>query len=295
MTAITPSTHRIGFIGLGVMGASMAGHLLTAGYRVTVFNRTRAKADGLCAKGAVWADTPAAVAAASDVVCTIVGFPADVEAVWLGDHGILAHLRSGGIGIDLTTSSPALAARIAAAGAERGIGVLDAPVSGGDIGAREARLSIMVGGAAETVAQARPLLDLLGKTIVHQGGPGAGQHCKMANQIAIAANMVGVSEAIAYARRAGLDPAVVLQSISGGAAGSWSLANLAPRMLKGDFAPGFYVKHFLKDLGIALDEAKRLGLDLPGVTLATKLYQDLVRDHDGADRGTQALLLRYLA
>jgi 3-hydroxyisobutyrate dehydrogenase len=283
----------IGFIGLGVMGASMAGHLLAAGHPLHVYTRTQDKAADLLARGAVWHDGPGDVATAADVVCTMVGFPADVEAVWLGPDGILARARAGAFGIDFTTSSPSLAVRIAAEGSQRGIAVLDAPVSGGDVGAREARLSIMVGGEVVAFERARPLLARLGATIVHQGGPGAGQHCKMANQIAIAANMVGVCEALQYARQAGLDARTVLASISGGAAGSWSLSNLAPRMLDGNFRPGFYVKHFLKDLGIAVEEARRIGLRTPGVDLAIKLYTELVTTFDGADQGTQALYRWY--
>lgn len=289
MTTITPATHAIGFIGLGVMGASMAGHLLTAGYRVHVSTRRRAKAQALLDQGAIWHDTPAEVGAAVDVACTMVGLPSDVEQVWLGPDGLLAHLRSGTLGIDFTTSSPALAERLAETAAARDIAMLDAPVSGGDKGARAATLSIMVGGDAAAVARAQPLLDIVGKTIVHQGPPGAGQHCKMANQIAIAANMVGVVEALHYAEKAGLDPNTVLESISGGAAGSWSLSNLGPRMLAGDFAPGFFVKHFLKDLGIALAEARARNLPVPGVELAIGLYERLVRERDGAELGTQAL------
>lgn len=289
MTTPTPATHRIGFIGLGVMGAAMAGHLLRAGFRVHVSTRTKRKAQALLDQGAVWQNTPAEVGATVDIACTMVGLPSDVEHVWLGADGLLAHLQPGTLGIDFTTSSPALAQRLAAEGAARNIAMLDAPVSGGDRGAREATLSIMVGGMPETVARAQPLLAVVGKTIVHQGPPGAGQHCKMANQIAIAANMVGVVEALHYAETAGLDPHTVLRSISGGAAGSWSLSNLAPRMLAGDFAPGFYVKHFLKDLGIALAEARAHDLPVPGVELAIRLYERLVREHDGGDLGTQAL------
>ncbi len=286
---ITPASHRIGFIGLGVMGAAMASHLLRAGYRVHVSTRTKAKAQQLLDQGAVWHDAPAAVGAAVDVACTMVGMPSDVEQVWLGADGLLAHLQPGSLGIDFTTSSPAVAQRLATEGATRDIAVLDAPVSGGDRGAREAILSIMVGGTPEAVARAQPLLAVVGKTIVHQGPPGAGQHCKMANQIAIAANMVGVVEALHYAETAGLDPQTVLRSIGGGAAGSWSLSNLAPRMLAGDFAPGFFVKHFLKDLGIALAEARARDLPVPGVELAIQLYERLVHECDGAELGTQAL------
>ncbi len=289
---MTNATPIIGFIGTGVMGRSMAGHLLAAGHPLRVHNRTRAKADPLVAAGAVWCDTPGELAAGSDVVITMVGCPRDVEALYLGAGGLLAHARPGTLLVDMTTSSPALARRVADAARAAGCAALDAPVSGGDIGAREARLSIMVGGEAEAFARARPLLEKMGRTIVHQGPAGSGQHCKMANQIAIAAGMLGVCEALAYARQAGLDPATVLASISGGAAGSWSLTHLAPRMLAGDFAPGFYVKHFIKDLGIALESARALGLGLPGMELALRLYQRLAAAGH-ADEGTQALYRLY--
>jgi 3-hydroxyisobutyrate dehydrogenase len=279
---------NLGFIGLGVMGGSMAGHLLAAGHELRLFTRTRAKAEALLARGALWAEAPAALAAGCEVVFTMVGFPRDVEDIYLGDAGLLAHLRPGGLLVDMTTSRPDLAVRIAAEAARRGGAALDAPVSGGDKGAREATLSIMVGGAREAFETALPLLRLMGREIVHQGPPGSGQHCKMSNQIAIAANMVGVCEALVYARAAGLDPARVLTSIAGGAAGSWSLSNLAPRMLAGDFAPGFYVKHFVKDLGIALTAAAAMRLDLPGLALAERLYREL-RDLGEGDSGTQAL------
>jgi len=293
MHNVQPSTHRIGFIGLGVMGAAMAGHLLKAGYRVTVSNRSRSKADSFIARGAEWVNTPADVAAVSDVVCTVVGYPTDVEEVWLGGEGILSAARPGMIGIDLTTSSPSLAVHMAAEAAERKMAILDAPVSGGDIGAREARLSIMVGGEEKAFAAALPVLQCLGTNIVRQGGPGAGQHCKLANQIAVAATMVGVSESLAYARAAGLNPHTVLSSIAGGAAGSWALTHLAPRMLAGDFAPGFAIKHFLKDLAIALGEAKRLDLELPGLALAQGLYRALTSTGTSVDAGTQALISFY--
>lgn len=278
----------IGFIGLGVMGGSMAGHLLSAGHALRLHTRTRAKAEALLARGAGWAETPAALAAVCEVVFTMVGFPRDVEEIYLDDAGLLAHLRPGGLLVDMTTSRPDLAVRIAAEAARRGGAALDAPVSGGDRGARQATLSIMVGGAPAAFEAALPLLRLMGREIVHHGPPGSGQHCKLSNQIAIAANMVGVCEALAYARAAGLDPARVLTSISGGAAGSWSLSNLAPRMLAGDFAPGFFVKHFVKDLGIALEAAAALRLELPGLALAERLYREL-RDAGEGDSGTQAL------
>ena len=283
-------TTALGWIGTGVMGASMCGHLLAAGYRVTVNSRTRARAEPLLEAGAAWADSPAAVAAAADVVFTMVGFPADVREVVLGPEGVLAGPREGSVLVDTTTSEPSLAREIEQAARAKGIASLDAPVSGGDVGARNATLSIMVGGDEATLDSVRPLLEVLGKTIVHQGPAGAGQHTKMVNRILIAGGMIGVCEALLYAYRAGLDLETVLESVSGGAAGSWSLSNYAPRMLKGDFAPGFFVEHFLKDMEIALDEARRLNLSLPGLALAHELYLAL-RAQGGGRNGTQALIL----
>jgi 3-hydroxyisobutyrate dehydrogenase len=281
---------RLGWIGLGVMGASMCAHLRRAGHALTVHTRTAARADECISLGCVWADSPRAVALASDVVFTMVGFPRDVREVVLGEGGVLGGLRAGGILVDMTTSEPALAAELAAAARARGAWGLDAPVSGGDVGAREARLSIMVGGDPEPFEVVRPLFGLLGKTIVRHGGPGSGQHAKMVNQTLIASNMVGVCEGLLYAHRAGLDPDSLLASVSGGAAGSWSLANLAPRMLAGDFRPGFYVEHFVKDMEIALREAERMELSLPGLALAKQLYERLAASGH-ARSGTQALIL----
>lgn len=279
----------IGWIGLGVMGAPMAGHLLAAGHELTVTTRTSDKADALIAEGAIWVATVAEVAQAGEVVFTMLGLPDDVRSVMFGPDGVIDSAASGAVLVDCTTSEPALAIEIAEVASERGIGAVDVPVSGGDVGAREARLSVMVGGADDDVARVRPLLDTVGATVVHQGPPGAGQHTKAVNQIAIASNMIGVCEALLYAQAAGLDPETVLESISSGAAGSWSLANLAPRMIAGDFAPGFYVEHFVKDLGIALHEAEGLELDLPGLTLAAELYRRLLAD-GGGRFGTQALI-----
>ncbi|HZG85496.1 NAD(P)-dependent oxidoreductase [Paenibacillus sp.] len=292
MNECTPERTTIGFIGTGVMGTSMAGHLLSAGYRLRVYTRTKAKAEPLLAKGAVWCDTPAELAAESDAVVSIVGYPSDVERLYLAEDGIVANGKPGALLIDMTTSSPSLARRIHAAAAGRGMQALDAPVSGGDVGAREARLSIMVGGEPEAFAAARPLFEKMGKTVVRQGGPGAGQHTKMCNQIAIASGMLGVCEALAYAERAGLDPSAVLSSIETGAAGSWSLSNLGPRIIAGNFEPGFYVKHFVKDMKIALDAAEEMQLDLPGLALARTLYERLI-DMGCADQGTQALFKYY--
>jgi 3-hydroxyisobutyrate dehydrogenase len=268
------------------MGTSMCGHLLSGGYSVTVYSRTRDRSQPLVERGATWADSPAVVAANSDVVFTMVGYPSDVREV---TTGILSKARAGTVMVDMTTSEPSLAQEIYAAAKEKGIDSVDAPVSGGDIGARNAALSIMVGGDAAAVERVRPLLELLGKTIVHQGTAGAGQHTKMVNQTLIATNMIGVCEALLYAHQAGLDPKTVLESVSGGAAGSWSLANLAPRMLNGDYAPGFMVEHFLKDMEITLAEARRMNLSLPGLALAHELYLALRAQGGGRD-GTQSLI-----
>ncbi len=282
----------IGFIGLGVMGKRMAGHLLNAGNSLRVYTRSAEKARELLDRGADWADSPAVVARTCDIVFTIVGFPKDVETVYCGEQGLIANLRAGAILIDMTTSRPDLAVRIADATQKRGGQALDAPVSGGDKGAREATLSIMVGGNRAAFESVLPFFKLMGRNIVYQGPPGSGQHCKMCNQIAIASNMLGVCEAIAYARKAGLDPATVLKSISAGAAGSWSLSNLAPRMLDGDFEPGFYVKHFIKDMAVAAESADAMGLRTPGLNLALSLYHKLQEKNCG-DEGTQSLYRLY--
>ncbi len=284
------SQARIGWIGLGVMGAPMCGHLLDAGYSVTVNTRTRATAEPLLNRGAVWADTPAEVAESAGVIFAIGGFPADVREVFLGAHGALAGAAAGAVLIDMTTSEPQLEVEIAEAAAAKGIAALDAPVSGGDAGARNATLSIMVGGDAATLERVRPLLEILGKTIVHQGPAGAGQHAKMVNQILIASTMVGVCEALLYAYKAGLDLDTVLEAVASGAAGSWSLSNYTPRMLAGDFEPGFAVDHFIKDMGIALDEARRMRLSVPGLALAEQLYVALSAEGYGR-KGTQSLVL----
>lgn len=287
---LTPESTRLGWIGTGVMGASMAGHLMAAGYSMTVFTRSREKAAELEAGGAAWADTPAAVAAASDVTFAIVGFPSDVRDVFLGSEGALAGAAAGSTLVDMTTSEPSLAVEIATAAAAKGVGSVDAPVSGGDVGARNAELSIMIGGADDDVARVMPLFEIMGKTMVHCGGPGAGQHTKMVNQILIATNMIGVSEALLYAHQAGLDLDKTLEAVSGGAAGSWSLSNLGTRMVAGNFAPGFFVDHFVKDMGIALDEARAMQLSAPGLALAHQLYVGL-QAQGGGRNGTQALLL----
>ena len=285
-----PGQTRVGFIGTGVMGQSMCRHLMTAGYAMTVYSRTKAKSQPLLDAGAAWADSPKAVAEKADVVFAIVGFPADVREVFLGPQGALAGARAGSILVDMTTSEPTLAREIAEAAKAKGVGALDAPVSGGDVGAKNANLSIMVGGDGDVLAAVQPLFECMGKTIVHQGPAGAGQHTKMVNQILIASNMVGVCEALLYAYKSGLDPATVLQSVGPGAAGSWSLNNLGPRILKRDFEPGFFVEHFIKDMGIALDESKKMGLVMPGLALANQLYLSL-KAHGYGRKGTQALML----
>jgi 3-hydroxyisobutyrate dehydrogenase len=282
----------IAFIGTGVMGRSMAGHLLAAGYPLVVFNRTRARAESLIERGAAWAESAGDAASRADVVISIVGYPADVESVYLAPGGVVELARPGALLIDMTTSTPSLAVQIAEAARARGLGALDAPVSGGDVGAREARLTIMVGGDAEAYERALPIFEVMGKTVTHMGGAGTGQHTKMANQIAIAGTMLSVVESLAYARAAGLDPERVHGAISAGSAGSWSMSNYGPRILSGDLAPGFYVKHFIKDLRIALVEAEAAGVDLPGLALAKRLYERLAEE-GGADLGTQALWQLY--
>ena len=281
---------RIGWIGTGVMGSSMCGHVLDAGYAVTVYTRTKDRAGPLIGRGAEWGDSPAEVAASSDVVLSIVGYPSDVREVILGEAGVLAGATEGSIVVDMTTSEPVLAVEIHAEAKARGVDAVDAPVSGGDVGARNATLSFMVGGDEEAIERVRPVLEAMGKSIIRQGGPGAGQHTKMVNQILIATGMIGVCEALLYAYRAGLDLDTALESVSGGAAGSWSLTNYAPRMLGGDFEPGFVVDHFVKDMGIALAEAKRSRLSLPGLALAEQLYVALQAQGHGR-KGTQSLIL----
>ena len=281
---------RIGWIGAGVMGAPMCGHLLGRGFAVTVHSRTRAKAEPLLLRGALWADSPAEVAERSDVVFTMLGFPDEVRACILGDRGVLAGARPGLVVVDMSTTEPTLARQIDQAARARGVHSIDAPVSGGDVGAREARLSIMVGGDAEVALALQRCWEAMGKTFVHQGPAGAGQHTKMVNQILIASGMIGLCEALLYAHRAGLDAERVLASVSGGAAGSWSLSNYGPRILAGNFEPGFFVDHFIKDLGIALDEARRMNLSLPRLALAQQLYLS-VKACGWGRKGTHSLTL----
>ena len=287
---ITPGSTRIGWIGLGVMGASMASNLLDAGYQLTAYTRTPASAETVLAKGASWAASPAEAAQASDVTISIVGYPADVREVIMGPAGVLSAARDGSVVVDMTTSEPSLAIEIAEAAALQGVAAVDAPVSGGDVGARGGKLSIMVGGDADTVVALQPIWDVLGATTVRQGGPGAGQHTKMVNQTLIAGTMIGICEAMLYAYRAGLDPTTVLESVGSGAAGSWGLSNLAPRIIAGDFDPGFYIEHFVKDMSIALAEAERMGLELSGLNLVRGLYAQMI-DNGRGRLGTQGLAL----
>ena len=278
----------IGFIGTGVMGKSMAAHLQEAGYSIAVYTRTKEKAEELIKKGASWKNTVAELAAASDVIITMVGYPSDVENIYFGKNGILENAKSGTYLVDMTTSKPALAKRIYKEAQTKGLYAMDAPVSGGDIGAKNGKLAIMIGGDKEHFDMLYPIFNIMGENIILQGEAGAGQHTKLANQITIASNMIGVCEAIVYAKKAGLDPDLVLDSITTGAAGSWSLSNLAPRMIKDDYAPGFYVKHFIKDMTIALEAAEEMGLSTPGLALSLELYKELAEKGEN-DSGTQAL------
>jgi 3-hydroxyisobutyrate dehydrogenase len=285
-----PGKTTIGWIGTGVMGRWMCQHLMSKGYKATVYNRSRDKAGPLLEAGAAWADTPRQVAERSQVVFAIVGFPKDVREVFLGKDGALAGSKAGTVLVDMTTSEPSLAREIYDAAKAKGVASVDAPVSGGDVGARNATLSIMVGGDAEAVEAVRPLFECMGKTVVHQGPAGSGQHTKMVNQVLIATNMIGVCEALLYGYKAGLDLKTVLQSVGGGAAASWSLNNLGPRIIDRNFEPGFFVEHFLKDMKIALDEAERMNLALPGLALAKQLYE-AVRAQGWGRKGTHALML----
>ncbi|WP_042142367.1 NAD(P)-dependent oxidoreductase [Paucisalibacillus sp. EB02] len=280
---------NIGFIGTGVMGSSMVQNLLTAGYNVSVYTRTKSKAQPLLNQGAIWKDSISELASTVDAVITIVGYPQDVEEVYFGDNGIIENSNKGTYIIDMTTSKPSLAVEIYQRAREKGIFALDAPVSGGDIGAKSGTLAIMVGGDPEAFDAVLPVLKVMGENIILQGQAGAGQHTKLSNQIAIATNMIGVCEAIVYAKKAGLNPVRVLDSITTGAAGSFSLSKLAPRMIEGDFAPGFYVKHFIKDMTIAIESAEELGLSTPGLALSLELYKELAENGE-ADSGTQSLI-----
>lgn len=282
----------IGFIGTGVMGKHMAANLIKAGFKVFVYTRTKSKAEDLLKQGAVWRDSIAEIAPNVNVIITMLGFPIDVEEIYLGERGVLNHAKSGTYLIDMTTSTPLLAKRIYKESLKKGLYALDAPVSGGDIGAQKGKLAIMVGGEPEVFETVKPIFNILGTNIRYQGEAGAGQHTKICNQISIAANIMGVSEAISYAQKAGLDPNNVLKSIESGAAGSWQLSNLGPKMIDKDFEPGFYIKHFIKDLDIALDEARQMNLNTPTVKLAKSLFEKL-KDSGEENSGTQALIKLY--
>lgn len=286
----SPGQSRIGWIGTGVMGQWMCRHIMKKGYQTTVFSRTKTKALPLLEEGAQWADSPAETAAASDIIFTMVGFPEDVRSVYLGEKGILAGAVSGSILVDMTTTRPGLAQEIYEKAGKKGISSIDAPVSGGDVGAKNAQLSIMAGGDTDALNAVMPLLQAMGKKIVHQGKAGAGQHTKMCNQIVIAGAMIGMCESLLYAHKAGLDPEIMLSSVSGGAAACWALDNLAPRILKREFHSGFFVRHFVKDMGIALEEARKMNLCIPGLALVEQLYQSLLA-MGGGEMGTQALML----
>jgi 3-hydroxyisobutyrate dehydrogenase len=285
-----PGKTKVGWIGTGVMGRWMCQHLLSKGYSATVYTRSKEKAQPLLDAGAKYADSPKSVAEQSDVIFAIVGFPTDVREVFLGSNGALAGSKSGNILVDMTTSEPSLAVEIANEAKKKGVFALDAPVSGGDVGAKNAALSIMIGGESDVVEAVKPLFECMGKTIVHQGSPGSGQHTKMVNQILIASNMIGVCEALLYGYKAGLNLETVMQSVSVGAAGSWSLNNLGPRIMARNFEPGFFVEHFIKDMGIALEEAKKMNLSLPGLALANQLYL-AVKAQGFGRKGTHALML----
>lgn len=279
---------KIGFIGTGVMGKNMATHILNSGLTLYIYNRTKLHAQSLLDAGAIWKETVAKLSSEVEVIISMVGYPKDVEEIYFGDQGIINNAKTDSTIIDMTTSKPSLAKQIYKEAKAYGINALDAPVSGGDIGAKNANLTIMVGGDQEIFKKMEPIFKLMGKNIVLQGNAGAGQHTKMCNQIAIASNMIGVCEAIIYAKKAGLNPETVLKSIESGAAGSWSLSNLAPKMIKGDFEPGFYVKHFVKDMNIALSEAKEMGIATPGLKLSKELYDKLITQGKEND-GTQVL------
>lgn len=289
MVTLTKNT-KIGWIGTGVMGISMAQHLIDKGYNLTVYNRTASKAQSLIQAGASWAKTPAEVAQSAEIIFTMVGFPQDVEEVYFGNTGIFQAVKRGAILIDMTTTLPSLAQKIDLAATERGAFEIDAPVSGGDVGARNGTLSIMVGGNEAAVKTVMPLFNILGKQIVYQGKAGAGQHTKMCNQIVIAGTMIGVCESLLYGFKAGLDLETMLSSIGGGAASCWTLSNLAPRVIQGNFEPGFYVEHFIKDMEIALKEASQFNIALPGLALVHQLYKAVQAQGNGR-KGTQALYL----
>jgi 3-hydroxyisobutyrate dehydrogenase len=281
---------RIGWIGTGIMGRPMCGHILSGGYRTSIYNRTKSKAEELINKGAVWCTSPEEVAKNSDIIFTILGYPEDVREVYFGKEGIFTSLKSGTVLVDMTTTEPSLSIEIYNKAKDKGVYAVDAPVSGGDVGAINAKLSIMVGGDEEIVSSIIPLLKLLGHQIVYEGGPGAGQHTKVCNQITVGGVMTGICEALLYSYKAGLDPDTMIKTVCAGAASTWLMENLGPRIIDNDFKPGFFVEHFIKDLGIAIAECKRMNLDLPGLKLSMELYEK-TRDLGYGKLGTQALFL----
>ena len=290
MDKINPEQNSIGWIGTGIMGAPMCRHLIRAGYRVFVFNRTKEKAGELLSEGANWCDSPVEVARQADVIFTIVGYPDDVREVYFGREGLLIEPVSGCVFVDMTTTEPTLAGEIYEKALGFGCVSLDAPVSGGDVGAVKGELSIMVGGDEEVFDSVKPILGLFGKNIVYQGKAGSGQHAKMCNQITVAGVMIGICENLMYCQRAGLNPRTMLRSVGSGAASSWLLNNLGPRIMERDYDPGFFVEHFIKDMEIALGESRRMGIDLPGLALVKSLYERASALGHGR-LGTQALLL----
>lgn len=283
----------IGFIGLGVMGQSMVRNLMKAGFHVQAYTRTKDKAADLLAEGVSWCDSVASVCQGVDAVITIVGYPSDVESIYFGDGMILQSAEPGTLVIDMTTSSPILAERIAEAAIDRSLLPLDAPVTGGDVGAKNGTLSILVGGGEYAFSKALPLFEAMGQAIQRMGYAGSGQYAKLANQIAIAGIMMGNAEMLAFTKKAGLDAEQLRQTIRGGAAGSWTLENLVPRMIVEDYSPGFFIKHFLKDMALALESAEQLNIKLPSLELASKLYS-LLEENGYGDNGTQALVEYYL-
>jgi 3-hydroxyisobutyrate dehydrogenase len=272
------------------MGLSMCGHLMAKGYATTIYSRTKSRAQTLLDRGAAWADTPGAVAERSDIIFTIVGLPVDVRQVYQHEDGILQFAHPGAITVDMTTTEPSLAREIHAAARAKGVSAIDAPVSGGDVGARNATLSIMVGGDRDAVDQVMPLFEAMGKNIVYQGGAGSGQHTKMCNQIVLAGTIIGVCESLLYAYKAGLDLDTMLSAITKGAAQCWILDNLAPKMVKRNFDPGFFVEHFEKDLGIALEESRQMGISMPGLALVRQFYVAL-KSQGHSRLGYHSLLL----
>ncbi|MEJ8778049.1 NAD(P)-dependent oxidoreductase [Pseudogracilibacillus sp. ICA-222130] len=282
----------IGFIGIGVMGESMARHLMNAGYPLHIFTRTKKKAHTLMEEGAIWEDSVTNIAKKSDIIITIIGTPKDVEDVYFNRNGLIAHAKPGTYLIDMTTSKPSLAKEIYEKAKEKDLHALDAPVSGGDVGAKNAKLAIMVGGEENVFREMLPIFQIMGENIRLQGPAGSGQHTKAVNQISIAPAMVGLCEALMYAKNAGLDPKEVLASISTGAAGSWSMDNYAPRMIDGNFDPGFAIKHYIKDMKIALESAKEMNMQTPGLELALTMYEKLAEIGE-SENGIHALLKYY--